>query len=98
MAPTSERGERSCGKRVREKAAMASHRIAKDRGLPGLWLASPGGGSPIWGWSGDEETLLLLEFETEEGGDPEPEKVLSGPWTFEGTNPFVGNVWTPLKL
>ena len=75
---------------------MASRQAAEDGGLPGPWLASPGEDSPIWGWSGEEETLPLLEFENEEEV-PDPEKVLSRPWTFDNTNPFVGNVSTPLK-
>ena len=76
---------------------MASHGAPEDGGLPGPWLASPGEGSPFWGWSGDEENLQLLGLEREEGEPPVTEKILSGPWDFDETNPFVSNVWTPLQ-
>ena len=74
---------------------MASRRAPEDGGLPGQWLASPGEGSPFWGWSGDE-ILPLLGPEGEGGELLVSEKILSGLWDFEETNPFVSNVWTSL--
>ena len=97
MAATPERRERSGGERVRGKEGMASRRATENGGLPEPWLASPGEGSPFWGWSGDEETLPLLGPEIDDGEEPVTEKVLSGPWILDETNPFVSNVWTPLR-
>ena len=89
-----ERGEGSHGERARKEESMASRRITEDGGLPGPWLASPGEGSSLWGWSGDEETLPLIEPKEEGGEELVLEKVVPGPWTFEDSNPFVGNMWT----
>ena len=65
--------------------------------LPGPWNSNPGEGSPIWGWSGDEETLPLLIPEMSEDEPQESERILVGPWEHKSTNPFETDVLLPLS-
>ena len=76
---------------------MAFGGVAEDGGLPGPWLADPREGSSLWGWSGDEETLPLILPEEEPQETQIPVKGLTGPWTMEHSNPFVGSLWTALR-
>nr|XP_020659009.1 growth hormone secretagogue receptor type 1-like [Pogona vitticeps] len=65
--------------------------------LPGPWDTQPREGSPLWGWSGDEETLLLLTAEVAKGETQEPERVLTGPWERKSLNPFETDMWSPFS-
>ena len=67
---------------------MAFRGTEEDGVLPGPWNVQQGDGFPLWGWSGDEETLPLLTPERNEKLIQEPGRVLAGPWEPKSLNPF----------
>ena len=70
---------------------MASGGTPEDGILPGPWLPSPGEESPLWGWTGDDETLPLLASEGEDNESLVSEKVI------DELNRFGNSLWTPLR-
>ena len=59
MAASPERREGGDREREGGVQGMASGGTEEDGVLPGPWGAQMGEGSPLWGWTGDEETLPL---------------------------------------
>ena len=96
MEETPEGGERGHCQREGSTSGMASGGVTEDGGFSGPWGDEQREGSPLWGWTGDEETLPLLSPEDPEVETLDPEMVIAGPWDLKSVNPFETNLWSTL--
>ena len=76
---------------------MASRGATENGVFSGPWGNPQGEGSPLWGWTGDEETLPLLSPMEPEPETGDPDWVLAGPWDLKPVNLFETSLWSPLR-
>ena len=74
---------------------MASGGVEETELLPGPWDFTGAENHVPWGYTGHEETTLLLTTDPDDFEPEEPTRVQAGPWASRSSNPFDED-WVPL--